>query len=40
MMQHTMLSDYDVGMAKMKVETSYCTALCRFTMVVMVVQRV
>ena len=40
MMQHTMLSDYDVGMARIKVETSYCTVLRRFKMVVMIVQRV
>lgn len=40
MMQHTIASDYDVRMAKREVETSYCTILRRFTMVVMVVQRV
>lgn len=38
-MQHTILSDYDVRMAKRKVETSYGTTPYRFRMVVMVVQR-
>ena len=39
-MQYTISSDYDVRMAKRKVETCYCTTLGRFTMVVMIVQRV
>ena len=39
-MQHTMLNDYDVEMTRIKVETSYCTVLRRFKMVVMMVQRV
>ncbi len=40
MLQHTIPSDYDVRMAKRKVETCYCTTPRRFTMVVMLVQRV
>ena len=39
MSQYTIASDYDVRMAKRKVESSYCTAPYRFTMVIMVVQR-
>ena len=39
-LQHTIPSDYDVGMAKRKVESSYCITPRRFTPVVMVVQRV
>ena len=39
-MQYTILSDYDVRMAKRKVETCYCTTPGRFTMAVMIVQMV
>ena len=39
-MQYAILSDYDVRMAKRKVETCYCTTPGRFTMVVMIVQMV
>ena len=40
MLQYTILSDYDVRMAARKAETCYCTTPGRFTMRVMVVQKV
>lgn len=39
MLQYTILSYYDVPMAKRKVEACYCTTPGRFTMRVMVVQQ-